>query len=657
MINNNYVVKDKLIKKKYLKYKKKYFKLKIGGNPIHIYDLTELNESLDIHLYHLKEVHDSCSTVESGIDKYLPINKEILKEYILENSSFYTKFIKTTTEWKIRVTKISEGTNSWLSEIKLGKLKEINIETNIGEFEFIKNDKHYKILIRLPKDSENFFTKIIYKKEEYKLDFFYLRENTDTRIPSMLNWERYKPKSLKDRNDLMQDLILAISHRNSLAKIKKKQEEEMRNTEIVRLIREEEHRIQEQEKLIRQEQERIQEQERLELKKIRDKQDKERIQKEEERLKQYIETKINAYKIKDEQPVSFNFDKEDIKFYDFYLKLSKAVDAISVDATDSLYYKLIINSNRKINFQDKIGLGNYNEIYLYNDGINNYAVSKQKKPNYNVNEILLLIYLNTIKLDSSTECLNISVFSKFINILFDFQKLEYYLCYKLYTSNLLDYLIFLNDKCHSHYIIIKKILEKITKDDLDKKFEKLLNINYICMDIKLENILVSYNKSELDYTEIVLHDFDLFLCCQKNIDALPKCIMTIQTKIFFEIYYKLIIYLQCLHYKYYSTSTHGIRLKFLPILLYQDYFLTIDNELLKSFFEYILQDITLVNVKDTTFKRIYYEFEYYIINGFLQYYYDSHIKEFIEKKQATEFSQFIIEIVKKPNSYRYGQSI
>jgi len=284
-----------------------------------------------------------------------------------------------------------------------------------------------------------------------------------------------------------------------------------------------------------------------------------------------------------------------------------------------------------INLGEKIGSGTYSKIYLYTENDNKYVLSLQHEPTYDVNEIELLLYLNTIKLDD----LKTSVFSEFINVYFDFDKLQYYLCYKYYTGDLYQYLLFLNNKlksldleCTSNGISdsksndtsdsIKSILNKI-EEDLNIKFKKLLQINYICLDIKLQNILVSYNESEIDYTELVLHDYDLTSCCQKSI--IQNCKIHDNEKIYLEIYYKLIIYFQCKHYKNNKT-----KMPHLPALLYEEYFKNINDESFQSFFDYILQDMVLpegVIPEDLTHKRIYFFFHYYITStktGFLRYY-------------------------------------
>ena len=289
-----------------------------------------------------------------------------------------------------------------------------------------------------------------------------------------------------------------------------------------------------------------------------------------------------------------------------------------------------------INLGEKIGSGTYSKIYLYTENDNKYVLSLQHEPTYDVNEIELLLYLNTIKLDD----LKTSVFSEFINVYFDFDKLQYYLCYKYYTGDLYQYLLFLNNKlksldleCTSNGISdsksndtsdsIKSILNKIEKD-LNIKFKKLLQINYICLDIKLENILVSYDEIGSDYTELVLHDYDLTSCCQKNI--IRNCKINDNEKKYLELYYKLIIYFQCKHYKNNKT-----KMPYLPALLYEEYFKDIANNrpiVLKNFFDYILQNIEIqykgkASLNDLTYKRIYSYFRHYFLNkqtGFLNYY-------------------------------------
>ena len=312
---------------------------------------------------------------------------------------------------------------------------------------------------------------------------------------------------------------------------------------------------------------------------------------------------------------------EEYDFFFFYSKLRKMID--------SSYIKLIINISDKI-LQVPIGSGATSQIYSYNDGKNKYALSLQDEPIYDTNEILLLIYLNQIKLGNAADCTEaqMPVFSEFINILFDFENLKYYLCYKLYTDDLLNYLKFLNYQYDDNKTNITQILNTIT-ENLDKKFKKLLEINYICLDIKLENILVSYNKLTYKYSEIVLHDYDLTGCCQKDNATIPNCTISDKEKKFLEIYYKLIIYFRCKHNKYIKDNRTRIRkFKYLPILLYEEYFKGISDELLESFFIYIFKDRKKpdhkatpleVDEKEPTYKRILYYFNNYII-WFLKYY-------------------------------------
>jgi len=128
-----------------------------------------------------------------------------------------------------------------------------------------------------------------------------------------------------------------------------------------------------------------------------------------------------------------------------------------------------------------------------------------------IDQIDLLKYLNKIN-DNNQEIICGSlkeeiIFNPLKGIILE--PLNYKLVFNIYTSDLAVYL----DK-----LFVKNSFTLLT--DLEIKLDKLLNYlnkleKYICIDIKLFNILVNYNE-ELVITDIVLHDFELSNCCLIN---------------------------------------------------------------------------------------------------------------------------------------------
>ena len=200
--------------------------------------------------------------------------------------------------------------------------------------------------------------------------------------------------------------------------------------------------------------------------------------------------------------------------------------------------------------------GNYNDVFKTTK-LPNSILLKAKKPTYDFDEIELLISLNEINKTSGE-----NIFTPFQKIIFDETKLEYYLEFKLYTSDLDTYL----KKLFSDVSVVDKdklirLLDSIN-EILNKKLEILLGIgNLTCLDIKLTNILISYDETNFDIKEIVLHDFDMVSCCTRSIKETDKtekqnCTILPNTNTYLSIYYKLILF--CQSYKIIHSSTQNI---------------------------------------------------------------------------------------------------
>lgn len=253
-----------------------------------------------------------------------------------------------------------------------------------------------------------------------------------------------------------------------------------------------------------------------------------------------------------------------------------------------------------------IGYGSSSTIFKYNTGEEDVALSVQKYPTFNIDEIKLLIYLNKFE----RERLKTPHFSQFKFVLFDVFNLNYYICYKLYKKDLGKYL---NSLLSDHSTKSPEIREHINiimttiENDLAESFEKLTEIDYICFDIKLANILVEYDNNDIyAYNHIVLHDHDLSQCCKKMKST--TCQINDKDKVYLLIYYKLIIFLFCI--KQEPPNYTGK-------ILFENFFKEIHSSILTDFLNFVMNQYVQDQDKHwddfTLEEKIYYNFNHYIL--------------------------------------------
>lgn len=282
---------------------------------------------------------------------------------------------------------------------------------------------------------------------------------------------------------------------------------------------------------------------------------------------------------------------------------------------------------------ENIGRGTTSQVFKYTFNGEEISASVQEKPTFDIDEIKLLIKLNEYKdKDKGTPC-----FSQFKYVLFDIFYLKYYICYELYTGDLKKYLIFLFEQPQNE---MESILRKI-ETKLNNNFAELLNSPYLCLDIKLGNILVKHNKNEFE--ELVLHDYDFSACCIKDTQY---CESTNEVKNFLLLYYKLNIFMTC-NYLAVANGYDGIS------RLYENEFNN-DNIIddLRKLFEYILNTSKIeVGITETELDTTPEE-------GLTIYdYYKTYIVEYAKLNKTvnydTEYNNFdylsnlIIKIAKK----------
>ena len=291
------------------------------------------------------------------------------------------------------------------------------------------------------------------------------------------------------------------------------------------------------------------------------------------------DTNFNSYRINEYLRSKPNFSFSDT--YDKYYKFYSNFNEPSLEE-----YRRIINVSEgksdPLKDEDKIGSGTYNIIYKYTlDGEELSAARARKIPTYNIDEINFLIELNKYKDNEGERC-----FSHFKYVLFDIYNLVYYISYEFYTNDLWKYCKYLLDTSRKGYSIdidqVVDILKQIEKK-LNKKFEVLLELDYICIDIKLDNILVKHSSDGSILEELVLHDHDFIGCC--SINKHTNCKSDEIVKKHLLLYYKLNIFIW-----FFKIAR---RLNFNDYKLYKTEIAKTSLDDLIDFFQYILlNDIT-----------------------------------------------------------------
>ena len=335
-----------------------------------------------------------------------------------------------------------------------------------------------------------------------------------------------------------------------------------------------------------------------------------------------------------------------------YLEFMKKCRQLS-DITKSAYFDCVINFHEKQNLQNLTTAAKsaYNSVFKSTTSPDRIYL-KAKEPTYDFNEIELLISLNEINLNEINKKEGENIFTPFYKIIFDTSRLEYYLEFKLYTSDLHTYLMKICVELDIDKII--ELLKSINKI-LNYKLNILLGIEYLtCLDIKLKNILISYNEN-FDIAEIVLHDFDMIACCSRNKNEnTTSCYKYINTNKYMLIYYKLILFFQS--YKIIKSipniaSNPDIK------SLFQDELKDISDTDLKDFFEYFIKSNTYKLDKDYDIANLPIEekmhlfFHHYILNLIIStnpsiLRNDSNYDKILSKILPNRFKDFIFNIFK-----------
>ena len=260
----------------------------------------------------------------------------------------------------------------------------------------------------------------------------------------------------------------------------------------------------------------------------------------------------------------------------------------------------------------RLTTGGYNIVFK-NPKLPECIYLRAKEPTYNFDEINLLINLNDIN-----EKHGVNIFTPFHKIIFDTYTVKYYLEFKLYTSDLYTYLRKICYKFKLNKDKLIELFESINKI-LNEKLNILLGIDYLCLDIKLQNILISYDETNFDISEIVLHDFDMIACC--NISKLI-CYKYDHTAMFMLIYYKLILF-----YESYKIIKSIPEIDSIPEIksLFQDDLNSNSIEDFKNFFNYFI------------YKNRYTLDDYEIPDLF------------IEEKMHLYFHHYILNLIKQSN--------
>lgn len=236
-----------------------------------------------------------------------------------------------------------------------------------------------------------------------------------------------------------------------------------------------------------------------------------------------------------------------------------------------------------------------------------------------INDLNLLIELNKLKYIDPTLGIERDICSQFLKINFNIPLCAVYYIYKSYNSDLYEYI---KIKYKKYSEAIKRLTNLISINNkfedlakilmniqllLEQNFNILLSHNYECSDIKLLNILVQYNSSNIEVIEnIVLHDFDTYYCNKYNIDS----------KIYL-IYYKLVICMHTLEFLMMNKKKYN-KLS----CLYETYF---TQEISKTDFIYF-NTFMMSDINQSYL--IYKRFRHYIYNDkLLKQYYESIYKQ------------------------------
>jgi hypothetical protein len=297
-----------------------------------------------------------------------------------------------------------------------------------------------------------------------------------------------------------------------------------------------------------------------------------------------------------------------IKYYNFMLKCKQST---------FFYCEENFCANNQLEKLETAAISAYNSVFKTSKFPNSVYL-RAKNPTYNFDEIDLLINLNNIN-DKHPE----NIFTPFRKIIFDTYKLEYYLEFKLYTSDLYTYLRKICHELDGDKLI--KLLEFINKILYDK-LQILLGIDYLtCLDIKLTNILISYGDN-FDINEIVLHDFDMIACCTRKKETTSGdeiCNKSGDTNKYLLIYYKLILFFQS-----YKIIKHlpgrFVRLEVMKSL-FQDELSSISIEDLKGFFLFFInennyeltENYNIANLSIATLsikEKMHFFFHHYLLN-------------------------------------------
>ena len=291
---------------------------------------------------------------------------------------------------------------------------------------------------------------------------------------------------------------------------------------------------------------------------------------------------------------SYTFINKIIKYYNFMLKCKQ----------QSEYFDCVKDFRESLALE-KLGTAaksTYNSVFKTIKSPDKVYL-EANKPTYNFDEIELLVKLNDINHEHRPE----NIFTPFTKIIFDTYKLKYYLEFKLYTSDLRTYLSKICDKLDRDNII--ELLKSIN-NILSEKLTILLDIDYLsCLDIKLTNILISYDEDNFDIKEIVLHDFDMIACCTRKKETTsdePICGKYKDTDKYLLIYYKLILFFQSYNIiKYYLPGRFVM--KEVTKSLFQDELNSFNIEDLELFFTSFINennyDIAKLSIATLSIKK------------------------------------------------------
>lgn len=310
---------------------------------------------------------------------------------------------------------------------------------------------------------------------------------------------------------------------------------------------------------------------------------------------------------------SYTFINKIIKYYNFMLKCKQ----------QSTYFDCVKDFHKSLALKElgTAAISAYNSVFIETLKLPKNVYLKANKPTYNFDEIELLINLNNINTEHSE-----NIFTPFTRIIFDTYGLTYYLEFKLYTSDLRTYLIKICSELDGNRDKIIELLKSIN-NSLNEKLTILLDIDYLsCLDIKLANILISYNEDNFDIKEIVLHDFDMIACCTRPKETTSDeaiCKKYEDTDKYLLIYYKLILFFQSYNIiKYYLPGRFVM--KEVTKSLFQDELKSISIEDLELFFTSFINEnnydiaklsIGTLSIATLSIKeKMHFFFHHYLLN-------------------------------------------